>query len=62
MANIKFLSTVAEIIGDHSNFLKLKVVIFYTKFRDNYYAHNPYMYACIDVVFKPRTKDNYFQF
>ena len=58
--------TVAEIIGDHSNFLNLEVVIFYAKFKDTNYAHNAYIYSmytcmygpvvCIIVIFKLRRK------
>ena len=32
------IGTVAELIGVHSSFLKLKVVIYYTKLKDNYYC------------------------
>ena len=35
MGSLHWLGTVAEITGDHSNFLKLKEVIFYTKFKGN---------------------------
>ena len=50
------IRTVAELIGDHSKFLKLEIVIFFIyEFKDNYYAYNPYM--CMDckhivVIFK----------
>ena len=49
--------TVAELIGVDSNFLKLEAVIFYTKFIDDNYAYNPYIYVwfvCIAVIIKIR--------
>ena len=50
------VSTVAELFGVHSNFFKLEVVIFYTKYKDNNYAYNQYTcivwVVCIVVIFK----------
>ena len=56
--------TVAELIGVHSNFLKLEVAIFYAKFKDSNYAYNLYLHVwivCIYVViFRLRINDNVF--
>ena len=49
------LRTFAELIGDHSNFLILEVVIFYTKFKDNIYmptTHTNVWVVGIVVIFK----------